>query len=56
LREFKVRAAVTTIEGVNDPTTPALELKRIGIGPETTLHDFAAAVQAPDVANERRSS
>jgi len=56
LREFKVRAAVTTIEGVNDPSTSALELKRIGIGPEMTLRKFAAALQVPDVANEQRPS
>ena len=54
LRELEVRAAVTTIEGVNVPSTPALELKRIGIGPDTTLRDFAAALQVPDVASERR--
>jgi peptidoglycan/xylan/chitin deacetylase (PgdA/CDA1 family) len=55
LREFEVRAAVTTIEGTNDPSTPALELKRIGIGPETTLRDFAAMLQVPDVVNDGRS-
>jgi peptidoglycan/xylan/chitin deacetylase (PgdA/CDA1 family) len=36
LREYGVRAAVTTIEGFNDASTPPLELKRVGIGSTTT--------------------
>jgi peptidoglycan/xylan/chitin deacetylase (PgdA/CDA1 family) len=40
LRSLGVRAAVTTIEGVNDSFTPPMELKRYGMGSDATEHDF----------------
>jgi peptidoglycan/xylan/chitin deacetylase (PgdA/CDA1 family) len=40
LAECGVRAAVTMVEGANDAKTPALELRRIGIGADTTFDEF----------------
>jgi peptidoglycan/xylan/chitin deacetylase (PgdA/CDA1 family) len=40
LRACGVRAAVTTIDGSNDYTTPLLELRRFGVGAPTTVGDF----------------
>jgi peptidoglycan/xylan/chitin deacetylase (PgdA/CDA1 family) len=44
LRECGVQAAVTTIHGSNDADTPVLELRRIGVGPETTIADLAGSL------------
>jgi peptidoglycan/xylan/chitin deacetylase (PgdA/CDA1 family) len=41
LKQYGVRAAVTMVGGPNDSRTPALELKRIGVGAETTPGAFA---------------
>jgi peptidoglycan/xylan/chitin deacetylase (PgdA/CDA1 family) len=42
LRSAGVLAAVTWIEGQNGETTPELELRRRGIGPEVSLQEFQA--------------
>jgi peptidoglycan/xylan/chitin deacetylase (PgdA/CDA1 family) len=44
LRGVGVRAAVTTVPGLNDRMTPRMELRRTGVGSDTTLDDFEAMV------------
>lgn len=41
LREQGIASAVTTIDGSNDNSTPALELRRYGIGSDTSLPRFS---------------
>jgi hypothetical protein len=46
LRDAGIRAAVTTIPGINESATPPFELRRFGIGAADTDEQFAAIVEA----------
>ena len=49
-----VEAAVTGIAGANKPTTPALELRRYGVGSDTTGSEFELMVHHALPRRERR--
>ena len=40
LKERHIAAAVTTVAGPNDPSVSALEMRRYGIGGDTSLAQF----------------
>jgi len=44
LQSLGIQAAVTAVHGANDQSTPAMELKRVGVGPDMTLVDFKATL------------
>ena len=46
LRNHGIDAALTATQGVNDETTPKMELRRIGIGADTTLAQFQSLLQS----------
>ena len=52
LNALGVRISVTTAHGVNEPGQPLLELKRLGVGADTSLEDFAAMLSPVRVAIE----
>ncbi|MGH7964539.1 MAG: hypothetical protein ACRERD_22460, partial [Candidatus Binatia bacterium] len=45
LESCGVRASVTAIEGLNDETTPVMELRRSGIGANLSLGKFKRKIR-----------
>jgi peptidoglycan/xylan/chitin deacetylase (PgdA/CDA1 family) len=45
LHRAGVRAAVTAVEGINDPATPVMELRRVGIGAGCRITEFTRIVR-----------
>jgi hypothetical protein len=44
LRQCNIPAAVTTVSGLNSRSQPLMQLKRVGIGADTTRWQFRAEI------------